>query len=311
MTVVSSIKFQKEPRSLYIPFDYILKIGGKRIRPTLALAANQLFNGHLDNALPAAASIELFHNFTLMHDDIMDVADLRRGQATVHKQFNMNTAILSGDAMLIYAYQLLEEIPNFSKIIHVFNKTAIEVCEGQQLDLDFEEKPQVSINEYLRMIELKTAVLLAASLQVGAMTANADEDMLYHIYEFGNNLGISYQIMDDVLDAFADKRSFGKKIGGDIILNKKTYLLVRAIEICDNESRRELLSWLEKEKFDEVKKVSRIKNIYTECKVVEDAKEKSREYFDKGLFHLTEIEKKGFDISELESFANKLLYRSV
>lgn len=225
----------KEPKNLYEPIQYILELGGKRLRPVLTLMAADIFGGDYKTALNAALSIEVFHNFSLVHDDIMDDAPLRRGHETVHEKWDVNTAILSGDAMLIMAYQLFEnyEAPVFLELAKLFSKTALEVCEGQQYDVDFETRTDVSIPEYLKMIEYKTAVLVAAAMKMGAIVAKASKEDQDNIYSFGRYLGIAFQLQDDYLDAFGDPKTFGKQVGGDIIENKKTYLYLKALEFSN------------------------------------------------------------------------------
>ena len=232
----------KEPKNLYQPIEYILSLGGKRLRPVLTLMTTDIFDGDYKTALNAALSIEVFHNFSLIHDDIMDDAPLRRGQATVHEKWDINTGILSGDAMLIMAYQLFEtyDAHTFQALAKLFSKTALEVCEGQQYDVDFETRKDVSIPEYLKMIEYKTAVLVGAAMKMGAIVAKASEKDQNNIYEFGKNLGIAFQLQDDYLDAFGDPKTFGKQVGGDIIENKKTYLYLKAFEYS-NQGDKEIL----------------------------------------------------------------------
>ncbi len=234
--------FIKEPFNLYEPIDYILKLGGKRLRPVLTLLAAELYNAPYEKALDAALAIEIFHNFSLVHDDIMDDAPLRRGQETVHEKWDVNTGILSGDAMLIRAYQLFENYDGeiFRKLAKLFSKTAIEVCEGQQYDVDFETRDDVSIPEYLKMIEYKTAVLVAASLKMGAIVAGASESCQESIYNYGRDLGIAFQLQDDYLDAFGDPETFGKQVGGDIIENKKTFLYLTALQNSDKDEAQQL-----------------------------------------------------------------------
>ncbi len=235
------LKF-KEPQNLYHPIEYILKLGGKRLRPTLTLLTTDIFGGDYNNSLNAALAIELFHNFSLIHDDIMDDAPLRRGHQTVHEKWDLNTGILSGDAMLILAYQLFEnyEPHTFRKLAQLFSKTALEVCEGQQYDIDFETRDDVVLTEYLKMIEFKTAVLIASAMKMGAIIAGASQSDQNKIYEFGKNLGIAFQIQDDYLDAFGDPETFGKQVGGDIIENKKTFLYLRAMAFSDSDEMQQL-----------------------------------------------------------------------
>ena len=223
----------KEPVNLYGPISYILNLGGKRLRPVLTMMTTDILGGDHKKALDAALAVEVFHNFSLVHDDIMDEAPLRRGKQTLHKKWDLNTGILSGDAMLIYSYQLLESYPSmtFKKLLQVFSQTALEVCEGQQYDVDFESREDVTIPEYLIMIQNKTAVLVAAAMKMGAIIADKPEDVQDLIYDFGKNLGIAFQLQDDYLDAFGDPETFGKQVGGDIIENKKTYLYLKALEM--------------------------------------------------------------------------------
>jgi len=239
--------FPTEPGNLYDPIRYFLSIGGKRLRPVLTLLATDLFGEKIEKSLSAALSIEVFHNFTLMHDDIMDEAPLRRGKDTVHKKWNTNTAILSGDAMMIMSYQLLSEsrTTDLSEVLRVFSKMALEVCEGQQLDMDFENSSSVTEEDYLYMIRLKTSVLLGAALEIGALLGGANAKERKLIYEFGVNMGIAFQLQDDLLDIYGDPKKFGKQIGGDIIENKKTFLLINALRLTKGkEEGKELEEWI-------------------------------------------------------------------
>ena len=272
---------KKSPENLYEPIQYILNLGGKRIRSLLVLMSADLFGNKYKEAVSAALAIEIFHNFTLVHDDIMDSAELRRGSLTVHNKWNINTGIISGDVMLIKAYQALEEYENplFSKLTKLLNKTALEVCEGQQYDIDFEDKVDVNQNNYLEMIRLKTAVLIGCALKMGALIADASQDDLEAIYEFGELLGIAFQIQDDYLDVYGDSISFGKKIGGDIIENKKTILFHYAMSNGSINEKKELLKWYDKgignaldnEKIDAVKSIFDKTNAGEACmKLVND-----------------------------------------
>src|SRR5690606_23692113 len=232
----------RDPKNLYQPMDYILNLGGKRLRPVLTLMTADFFSGKHQEALKAAMAIEIFHNFSLVHDDIMDDAPLRRGKQTVHEKWDLNTGILSGDAMLILAYQLFEtyDATTFQALAKLFSKTALEVCEGQQFDVDFETRDDVSISEYLKMIEYKTAVLVGAAMKMGAIVAEASVEDQDIIYQFGKNLGIAFQLQDDYLDVFGDPETFGKQVGGDIIENKKTYLYLKAVEFAKPDKKTEL-----------------------------------------------------------------------
>ena len=284
----SAKHFPEQPASLYEPADYFLSLGGKRIRPVLCLMANELFNDMHPDAWNAATAIELFHNFTLIHDDIMDKAPLRRGMQTVHEKYGSSAALLSGDVMLVVAYDYLNKVdPSYlHKIINVFNKTAKEVCEGQQIDMDFEKKENVSLDEYLHMIKLKTSVLLAGSLQIGSILGGAGDGNQQHLYEFGKNLGLAFQVHDDYLDAFGDPQKFGKQVGGDILSNKKTFLLIRAMEIATETQKEEIKELLAKNSDD---KVSRMLSIFKTCGVDEWAKELKEKYVDVAFKHLEDI----------------------
>jgi geranylgeranyl diphosphate synthase type II len=280
--------FPKEPQSLYAANNYFLGLGGKRIRPLMCLMGNELFDEIHVDAWHVATAIELFHNFTLIHDDIMDAAPLRRGLETVHYKYGSNTALLAGDVMLVVAYEYLNKISSsyIKAIISLFSKTAKQVCEGQQLDMDFEKTTNVSLNDYLKMIELKTSVLLAASLQMGAIIGGAGEGNCNHLYEFGKSLGVAFQIQDDYLDAFGDPEKFGKASGGDIKQNKKTFLLIHALETANADQKQELNNLLAEDSND---KIQRVLKIFRDCNVGEWAKELKQQYFDKALYHLDEI----------------------
>lgn len=261
---IAALDWKREPYGLYEPIEYTLASGGKRLRPRLVLLAAEMFGGKEERVLPAALAIEVFHNFTLLHDDVMDKADIRRGRPTVHVRWNDNTAILSGDQMVIEAYTLLNRVPadRLSETLRLFNKMATEICEGQQYDMEFEGREQVSIEEYMQMIRLKTSVLLATALQIGAYVAGANAAQQKALYEYGINIGLAFQIQDDILDVYGDPRTFGKAIGGDICCNKKTYMLLTALQRADDETRAELEQWLQtQDKSDE--KIQAVTDIYT------------------------------------------------
>ena len=280
--------FPAQPSSLYEPGRYFLSIGGKRIRPVLCLMGNELFDDIKPDAWQVATAIELFHNFTLIHDDIMDKAPLRRGMQTVHHKFGDSTALLSGDVMLIVAYEYLNKINSsyLHRILSLFNQTAKQVCEGQQLDMDFEKQDIVKLEDYLMMIELKTSVLLAASLQMGSIIGGASAHNCNHLYQFGKNLGIAFQVQDDYLDAFGDPEKFGKDVGGDIRQNKKTFLLLYAMEAANGKQKEEIDFLLKNEPAD---KVERMLSIYKECNVDDWAKQLKATYMDKAMQHLEDI----------------------
>lgn len=278
--------FPEQPATLYEPNEYFLNLGGKRVRPVLCLMGNELFEEINPDTWHVATAIELFHNFTLIHDDIMDKAPLRRGSKTVHAKYNESTALLAGDVMLVKAYDYLNKIKTtyLHKVLHLFNKTAIEVCEGQQLDMDFEKQEEVNLKDYLRMVELKTSVALAASLQVGALLGGAGERNQKLLYEYGRKLGIAFQIQDDYLDVFGDPEKFGKRVGGDILVNKKTFLLLHALATS---AEKDELQKLMKENVAE--KVKRVITIYRNCKVDEWALQLKNKYLDEALQHLEDI----------------------
>ena len=280
--------FPEEPASLYDPNEYFLKLGGKRVRPVLCLMGNELFDEIKEDAWHVGTAIELFHNFTLIHDDIMDKAPLRRGMETVHSKYGDNTALLAGDVMMVTAYEELNKISidYLQSILRLFNKTAKEVCEGQQMDMDFEKMDIVSLDEYLKMIELKTSVALAASLQTGAILGGSGERNQHLLYEFGKKLGISFQVQDDYLDAFGDPGKFGKQVGGDILANKKTFLLLHAIEMASATQQKELQNLLNTNPADKIEKVLQI---FHDCKVDEWALQLKNKYLDEALNHLEDI----------------------
>lgn len=278
--------FPEHTTSLYDPAQYILQLGGKRVRPVAVLMGNELFDEIIPSAYDVATAIELFHNFTLIHDDIMDKAPVRRGMATVHATYGDNTALLAGDVMFVKSYEYLNKLqsPNFHQVLQLFNKTAAEVCEGQQLDMDFEKRITVSFDEYLNMITLKTSVLLAASLQLGSILAGTGERNQHHVYEFGKNLGIAFQVQDDYLDAFGDPATFGKQVGGDIIANKKTFLMIHALETAS--AKEELADIIKNNPSDKVEKVLAI---FQRVGVDTWANELKEKYLQTALHHLEEI----------------------
>ena len=280
--------FPEHTSTLYDPAQYILQLGGKRIRPVCVLMGNQLFDEIIPEAYHLAAAIELFHNFTLIHDDIMDKAPVRRGMPTVHAKYGESTALLAGDVMFVKAYEYLNKLrtPHFHKVLQLFNKTAAEVCEGQQLDMDFEKRDAVSFSEYVNMITLKTSVLLAASLQLGAILGGTGERNQHHIYEFGKNLGIAFQVQDDYLDAFGDPATFGKQTGGDILANKKTFLMIHAMETAGSAAKKELELLMKNNPPD---KVASVLQIFKDAGVDSWANELKEKYLQTAFDHMEEI----------------------
>jgi geranylgeranyl diphosphate synthase type II len=280
--------FPKAPVSLYDPSQYILSLGGKRIRPVMCLMGNELVNKINPDTWHVATAIELFHNFTLIHDDIMDKAPLRRGMETVHNKYGEATALLAGDVMLVVAYDYVNKINKdyLQKVIRLFNKTAKKVCEGQQLDMDFEKREKVSFDEYVTMIELKTSVALAASLQLGAILGGAGEGNQQHLYEFGKNLGIAFQVQDDYLDAFGDPEKFGKQVGGDILSNKKTFLSIHAMEVA---TAGQLKTLADINNSNDLSKVEKVLQIYKDTNADAWAKELKDKYYKVAMYHLEEI----------------------
>jgi len=308
-----SIKYQKEPNNLYEPIRYILSLGGKRLRPVLTLMATEVFDVDCQKALAAATAVEVFHNFSLIHDDIMDDAPLRRGNETVHEKWNINTGILSGDAMLILAYQYFEayEPKIFQELAKLFSKTALEVCEGQQYDVDFETRDDVTIPEYLKMIEYKTAVLVAAAMQMGAIVAETTEENKNLIYDFGLNLGLAFQLQDDYLDAFGNPETFGKQVGGDIIENKKTYLYLKAMEYASANEKEQLLHLFSFQSSNNTDKINSVKGIFNQTGATAATKKAIENYTFKALETLAKMNIGNDKKAILKAFAENLMSRNV
>jgi geranylgeranyl diphosphate synthase type II len=301
----------KEPKNLYEPIEYIVGLGGKRMRPVLTLMAAEVFNANYQKALPAAMAVEVFHNFSLVHDDIMDDAPLRRGNQTVHEKWNINTGILSGDAMLILAYQYFEQYEPiiFRDLAKLFSKTALEVCEGQQWDVDFEVRTDVTIPQYLKMIEYKTAVLVAAAMKMGAIIAETTVDNADLIYEFGLNLGLAFQLQDDYLDAFGDPETFGKQVGGDIIENKKTYLYLKAVSLANSEDKIQLLQLFASSKEDNTDKIEQVKAIFIRSGADTLTQKAIEEYTLKAFATLDNMQVEKAKKEVLRSFGENLMWR--
>jgi geranylgeranyl diphosphate synthase type II len=310
---LNTYNVEREPKNLYQPIKYILNLGGKRLRPVLTLMTTACFDGDVDRSMDAALAVEVFHNFSLIHDDIMDAAPLRRGQETVHEKWDLNTGILSGDAMLIRAYQLFENYPpeTFRELAKLFSKTALEVCEGQQYDIDFETRLQVSIPEYLKMIECKTAVLVGAAMQMGAIVANAPIEDQVRCYDFGKNLGIAFQLQDDYLDAFGNPEIFGKQVGGDILENKKTYLFLKAIENGSPEVRTELTQLFQNNALKPENKVSKTLELFVRSEA-NIATKAAISFYTKAAFDVLEtINISGPNKQILKDFGTELMTRDV
>lgn len=309
----SQLHIDKEPKNLYDPIAYILSLGGKRLRPVLTLMATEIFDTDAQKALQAATAIEVFHNFSLIHDDIMDDAPLRRGHQTVHEKWNVNTGILSGDAMLILAYQYFESYTPeiFRKLAQLFSKTALEVCEGQQYDVDFETREDVSILEYLKMIEYKTAVLVGAAMKMGAIVAETTEENANLIYDFGLNLGIAFQIQDDYLDAFGDPKTFGKQVGGDIIENKKTFLYLKAMEFATAEEKLQLADYFTTHPEDPTEKIERVTSIFKSSGSATATQEAIKDFTFEAFKTLEKIKIEDTKKELLKAFGENLMNRKV
>lgn len=303
----------KEPQNLYDPIVYIMDMGGKRLRPILTLISTDVLGGNYEDALDAALAIEVFHNFSLVHDDIMDAAPLRRGEKTVHKKWDVNTGILSGDVMLINSYQYFENYPPdlFKSLIKVFSKTAIEVCEGQQYDMDYELSDNVTVSNYLKMITYKTAVLVAAAMKMGAIIAKSSEELQNAIYDYGINLGIAFQLQDDYLDAFGDPVNFGKQVGGDIIENKKTFLYLRAMELANEEEKSELKNLFSIKPRNPNEKIETVKQIFIKSGAAEVTRIEIEKYTKRAFQILESLEAPENKKGVLLRFGNKLMNREV
>ncbi|RZT97350.1 geranylgeranyl diphosphate synthase type II [Ancylomarina subtilis] len=310
---IDTLEFSTPPEGLFEPMKYILSIGGKRLRPILVLMAANLYKNDLEKIYLPAIGIEVFHNFTLLHDDVMDNAPIRRNMSTVHEKWNSNVAILSGDAMSIKAYQFIVSCENqhLRSVLEVFNQTALEVCEGQQFDMEFEDRTDVRVEEYLNMIRLKTAVLLGGSLKMGAIMGNADADDAEALYQFGLNLGMAFQLQDDMLDTFGDEAVFGKKIGGDILCNKKTFLLIKAQELANAKTKAELLQWMSLEDYNPEEKITAVKNIYEELNVRDLAQIEIDKYFELCLDYLASVKVDEEKKENLTLLVKRLINRSV
>lgn len=309
---IQSLPFNRQPTSLYEPVKYVLSIGGKRMRPVLMLLAYNLFKDNPQSILNQACALETYHNYTLLHDDLMDNADLRRGHETVHKRWNANTAILSGDSMLVLAFQQMAQCPEdkLKAVLDLFTETALEIGEGQQYDMDFEHRMDVREDEYIEMIRLKTSVLLACALKMGALLADASADDANLLYSFGEQIGLAFQLQDDFLDVYGDTKVFGKAIGGDIVSNKKTFMLINAFLRANEQQRAELHRWVEATEFDEQEKIAAVTRLYNEIGIDKLAKERIDHYFKQGLACLEAVKIDAERKANLTAYVYKLMKRN-
>lgn len=310
---LEQMPYMRPPKGLYEPIAYELSLGGKRIRPVLMLMAYQLYKEDVERILPQAAGLETYHNHTLLHDDVMDKADMRRNKPTVHNVWNENTAILSGDAMLILAYRLMADCPQekLAEVLRVFTETTMEICEGQQWDMEFETRMDVKVDEYVEMIRLKTSVLLAAALKIGAYLADAPAEDAQLLYDFGVKMGLAFQFQDDWLDVYGDPKVFGKNIGGDILCNKKTYMLITALEQANEEQRQELERWLEVVDYVPAEKIAAVTALYNEIGVGKRCEEKVEAFYAEGLAVLDQVSASPERKEALKAFACSLMNRKV
>ena len=308
---IGQLNWERQPNGLYEPIAYVLATGGKRLRPTLALAATEMYGGDEQQTLPVALALEIFHNFTLLHDDVMDKAPVRRGRPTVHVRWDENTAILSGDQMMTEAYMQLEKVrPELlPRVLHLFNRMASDIWGGQQLDMEFEQREDVTLDEYLEMIRLKTSVLLGAALRLGGLMAAAPEADLELLYRIGENIGLAFQIQDDVLDVWGDPKTFGKRIGGDIVQNKKSIVQILALEHADDEQRRALKGWLHREEFVDEEKIREVTRLYDEIGVRADCEQRIADYTRQALTDISRLAVPEEKKEIVRSIARQLLNR--
>ena len=308
---LDNLKYDRKPSGLYDPVKYVLSMGGKRIRPVLMLLSYGLFKDDVESVLMPACALETYHNYTLLHDDLMDNADMRRGHETVHRKWDANTAILSGDSMLVLAYERMAKCnPVYlSDVLHTFTETALDIGEGQQYDMEFETRNDVTEDEYIEMIRLKTSVLLACAQKIGAILAGASKQDQDNLYKFGEQIGLAFQLQDDYLDVYGDPKVFGKKVGGDIICNKKTYMLINAYNRADAEQRRELQHWMEAETFNSDEKVAAVTAIYNKVGVDKLAIEKIAYYFEESKKYLDAVQVSDERKAELRLYAQKMMHR--
>ena len=308
---LAKIPFDRQPASLYEPVKYVLSIGGKRVRPVLMLMAYNLFKDDVDSILSSALALETYHNYTLLHDDLMDDSDVRRGFPTVHKKWDANTAILSGDAMQVCAFMMMQENPtNLLDVLKLFTTTALEIGEGQQYDMDFETRNDVTEEEYIEMIRLKTSVLLACAMKIGGLLANASQADLINLYKFGEKTGLAFQLQDDYLDVYGDPKVFRKKLGGDIVSNKKTYMLINALNHANPTQRAELDKWISAKDFDREEKIAAVTKLYDEIGIRELSEQKVNAYFEESQRYLNAISVADEKKTELRKFTAQLMNRA-
>ncbi|WP_288592124.1 polyprenyl synthetase family protein [uncultured Prevotella sp.] len=308
---IASLPYERKPKSLYDPIEYVLAAGGKRIRPSFVLMAYNLFHDDVDRILPVATALETYHNYTLLHDDLMDKADMRRGRPTVHKKWDDNTAILSGDTMLVLAYEHLAKCDTkyLKPALDLFTETALEVSEGQQFDMEFETRNDVAEEEYIEMIRLKTSVLLACALKMGAVVAGASDADANALYAFGEKVGLAFQLQDDLLDVYGDPKVFGKAIGGDITSNKKTFMLINAFNRADAETRAELERWTTATEFDPAEKIAAVTEIYNRLGINKLAEQRIKEYFEQSRQHLDELSVSDDRKAVLREYTERMMNR--
>ena len=308
---IASLPYERKPKSLYDPIEYVLAAGGKRIRPSFVLMAYNLFHDDVDRILPVATALETYHNYTLLHDDLMDKADMRRGRPTVHKKWDDNTAILSGDTMLVLAYEHLVKCDTkyLKPALDLFTETALEVSEGQQFDMEFETRNDVAEEEYIEMIRLKTSVLLACALKMGAVVAGASDADANALYAFGEKVGLAFQLQDDLLDVYGDPKVFGKAIGGDITSNKKTFMLINAFNRADAETRAELERWTTATEFDPAEKIAAVTEIYNRLGIDKLAEQRIKEYFEQSRQHLDELSVSDDRKAVLREYTERMMNR--
>ncbi len=308
---LTSLSYDRTPTSLYDPIKYVLSMGGKRIRPVLMLLAYNMFKNDPEHILMPACALETYHNYTLLHDDLMDNASLRRGHQTVHKKWDANTAILSGDSMLVLAYQRMAQCDEdkLKAVLDLFTETALEIGEGQQYDMDFERRNDVSEAEYIEMIRLKTSVLLACAVKMGALLAGASAEDAELLYHFGEQIGLAFQLQDDYLDVYGDTKVFGKAIGGDIVSNKKTYMLITAYNLADDRQKQELQHWIEAQDFAPAEKIAAVTRLYNEIGIDRLAQKKIAFYFEEGMKYLDAISTSSESKHELKAYVSKMMTR--